>query len=263
MRLLTGTLLAAAVLFTVNGTAVADDVSAQIIGGTTASTKDYPFAVFLVRPGVKTNFCGGSVIAPNKILTAAHCADDDEGNPTPPADINVVAGRDDERTNAGVLAKVTKVALHPKWDGFANDFAVLTLDRKLSFQAIPLATTKDSGLHAVGKRLTVLGWGRTVNDNPDSPLLMKTTVPVQPDRPCRDYYGKDTGGVDLYDAKVMICAGDNTGKHDSCRGDSGGPFIAGGKLVGVVSFGPEKCATPNVPAVYAKVSAARAWIRTQ
>lgn len=264
MRSIIATAFTVAVL-SFAGTATADDdVSAQIVGGTKTSTKDHPYAVFLVKPGERTSFCGGNIIAPDKVLTAAHCADAEPGEPLPPSQVNVVAGRDDERTDAGVVAKVKKVALHPKYDGFGNDFAVLTLEKKLPYRPIRLATSKDAGLHAVGRKVTVLGWGRTSFDNPDSPRLLKTTVPVQEDNDCLKFYGKDDAGVDIYDAKLMICAGDNAGKKDSCFGDSGGPFVAGGKLVGVVSFGPANaCAAKNSPAVYAKVSAALTWIKQQ
>ncbi|TWP53312.1 serine protease [Lentzea tibetensis] len=264
MRLLSGILLASAVLLPLSGTAVADDEpSTQVVGGTKASTKDNPFAVFLTRPGKRNSFCGGSIVAPNKVLTAAHCVEEG-GKPDDPATVNVVAGRDDERTDAGVVAKVKRLAVHPKYDGFGPDFAVLTLDRVLPYKPISLATSKDSGLQQPGKQLTVLGWGSTQKaGGGESPLLLKAKLPVVPDKSCLTFYGKDDEGIDVFNPKQMICAGDVDGNRDSCFGDSGGPFVASGKLVGVVSFGPPQCAQPNAPAVYGKVSSEETWIKQQ
>jgi secreted trypsin-like serine protease len=257
--LIAGTALA---LIATGTASAADDVSTNVVGGTRVSTKDNPFAVFLVRPGKRTNFCGGSVVAPNKILTAAHCVETD-GVPEDPATVQVVAGRDDEQSDAGVVAKVTKLVLHPQYDGIGFDFAVLTLDRKLPQKPIAMATAAQSGHHQVGTRPTVLGWGFTKTEGPSSQFLLQARVPVVEGKTCLDFYGDDDAGVPLYDDKVMICTLDRTGKKDACFGDSGGPFVGGGVLVGVVSFGPEQCASPDSPAVFAKVSTARSWVLSQ
>jgi secreted trypsin-like serine protease len=57
----------------------------------------------------------------------------------------------------------------------------------------------------------------------------------------------------------MMCAGVMKGGIDACNGDSGGPFVAGGKLIGLVSKG-DGCARPNHPAIYARVDAINTWV---
>jgi trypsin len=263
MHLRLGTALTA-VLMAFTGTAVADP-GTQVVGGTRASTKDNPFAVYLVITGKITPVCGGSIVAPNKILTAAHCVDDESGpepKPLPPGARQVVAGRDDFRSTAGVVANIKKIVLHPKYDGIAFDFAVLTLDRNLPHKSIPLAGAHDSGLVKPGKHATVLGWGDTSEGGDSSQFLLKASIPFQPDADCTKFFGKDDEGIDIYDKKSMLCASHRNGKIDACQGDSGGPFVAGGKLVGIVQFGIG-CARPNSPAAYGRVSAVNAWVKQQ
>ena len=261
--LLRAGIAAVAALVALTGTAAADpgDVSTQVINGSRASTKDFPFAVFLQRPGAKDSFCGGSIVAPNKILTAGHCADNAKFEADDPARIQVVAGRDDKQTTAGVVAQATKIVVHPEWtksQGLRFDFAVITLDRRLPFKPIPLAGLHDGSLYKPGNKPTVLGWGDIDNKGTSSRFLLKANLPIQPDRECTETYGPE-----FYQPSSMMCAGDLTGKQDGCFGDSGGPFVFRGKLVGVVSFGAEECAIPDVPAVYSKVASANTWIKTQ
>ncbi|TWP53313.1 serine protease [Lentzea tibetensis] len=258
----------AAVLLGLTGTAVADpgdgDVSTQVVGGTRASTKDNPFAVFMVFTGKITPICGGSIVAPNKILTAAQCVD--EGvtgpKPVPPGSRQIVAGRDDFRSTTGTVANITKIVLHEKYDGISFDFAVLTLDRKLTQKPIQLAGALDSGLYKPGKNATVLGWGDTTEDGETSQFLLKASIPILHDADCTKFWGKDDEGVDIYDKKSMMCAAHKGGKIDACQGDSGGPFVAGGKLIGTVQSGIG-CARPNSPAIYGRVSTVNAWVKQQ
>ncbi|GLZ29975.1 serine protease [Lentzea sp. NBRC 105346] len=256
----------AAALVTLTGTAAADpgDVSTQVVGGSRASTKDFPFTVFLAKTGKKSSFCGGSIIAPNKILTAAHCVDEGETGPkpVPPSSIQVVAGRDDKDTGDGVVAGVTKIVLHPKWDGWFFDAAVLTLDRRLPQKPISLAGPLDSGLYQPGKKATVLGWGDTTEGGSSSRFLLKARIPILPDNDCRKFWGKFEDGVDVYQTKSMTCAAVMAGGIDACQGDSGGPFVENGKLIGLVKAG-QGCARPNAPAIYTRTNAINNWVNQE
>ncbi|HET6501120.1 MAG TPA: serine protease [Amycolatopsis sp.] len=213
-----------------------------VVGGDTASIEDYPYAVYLTDSG-GNQFCGGVLISSSAVATAAHCA-----TAMGKAAIRVVAGRQDEQSSDGIVAKVSSVWVEP---GFSNpergdDVAVLKLDRAVPYRQVDLPSGNDDALYAEGTEATVLGWGRTTEGGARSEILRKATVPVVSDASCSASYS-------AYDAKSMVCAGYPEGGADACQGDSGGPLVVGDTLIGVVSWG-EGCAQPGKPGVYARVS---------
>ncbi len=217
--------------------------SAPIVGGQPAQIERHPWAVYLVDEQGR-QFCGGTLGSSNKVITAAHCV---QGN-TSPRTIRVVAGREDKRTEAGTVAGVTDIWVHPRFEGpfQGADVAVLTLDRKVSQRALPIATRKDRQLYEAGTRATALGWGATVEGGAASAILRKAKLPVVSDEGCSRAYPQ------RYSARSMVCAGYRQGGVDSCQGDSGGPLVAGGKLIGIVSWG-QGCGRPGNPGVYTRV----------
>ncbi|MET8765139.1 serine protease [Lentzea sp. NPDC004782] len=260
--LLRGGIAAVLLALTAAGTAVADP-SAQVVGGTRASIEDNPFAVYLAPTSdTRLPFCTGVVVAPDKILTAAHCVDEGVTGPKPiPLDKRVVvAGRENVHSvDEGVVAKLTRIVINPKYDGISFDSAVLTLDRSLKQKPIRMAGTADRHLYAPGKSATVMGWGAVKEGGSTNGYLMKASIPVLDDETCRAYWGKDDEGNDFYENRSMMCAAVMKGGIDACNGDSGGPFVAGGKLIGLVSKG-DGCARPNTPAIYARVDAINSWV---
>ncbi|RJQ68863.1 serine protease [Pseudonocardiaceae bacterium YIM PH 21723] len=220
-----------------------------IVGGSRASTTDHPWVVDVTEFG--GHLCGGTLIAANKVLTAAHCVTVPE-----PANLGVVQGRDDLQSTAGravqVAAKWSDPAYVPGEHG--HDYAVLTLATPLTgVPVLPLAGSADSGLYAAGVSATVLGWGRTAESGPRSRYLNKVDVRVQSAAACRKAYPATS--LD----ETQFCAGFDEGGKDACNGDSGGPLVAGGKLIGVVSWG-EGCARPGKYGVYSNVAAAPEYL---
>ncbi|MCP3797890.1 serine protease [Allokutzneria sp. A3M-2-11 16] len=215
----------------------------KIVGGERAKIADHPYAVFLTNTS-GFQFCGGTVAAANKIVTAAHCVKGKTAE-----SIKVVAGREDKQATDGTTAAVSKVWVHPQYTtataGF--DVAVLTLGSNLTQKAAPLASSADAALYKEGANSTVLGWGTTSSGGAASRYLLKVDVPVTSDATCKAAYSQ-------YSNASMVCAGIPEGGKDSCQGDSGGPMVGGGKLIGVVSWG-EGCAAPKKPGVYARVAA--------
>lgn len=217
------------------------DVEPNIVGGTDAEIADFPFTVALTD-STGFQFCGGSIIAPNKVLTAAHCTTGQNA-----ADVQVVSGRTALSGSDGAVTPVGDIWIHPDYtDATAgSDVSVLTLSKDIpNAQPIELATADDPS-YAEGTDATALGWGATSEGGETSDTLKQVTVPVTSDQTCSSAYPE-------YKSDAMVCAGVEEGGKDSCQGDSGGPLIAGDKLIGVVSWG-QGCAQPGFPGVYSRV----------
>lgn len=214
-----------------------------VVGGEPASIDEHPWVVYLAdAQGNQT--CGGTLAKANKVVTAAHCVKDET-----PQTLQVIAGREDTQTSEGTMARVSDIWVHPEYQSSANtaDVAVLTLDKQVQQQPLPLASGQDSALYQPGTPADVLGWGATAEGGGPSNILRKAHPPVISDQDCSTAYG------DQYNPEAMVCAGLPEGGVDACQGDSGGPLVAGGKLIGVVSWG-QGCARPGNPGVYARVA---------
>ncbi len=220
----------------------------RIVGGTDAGPNDNPFQVGLLRKAEPDNFraqfCGGTLIRPNIVVTAAHCSDFITAD-----QVQVLTGTR-RLDDSGVRHDVAKISIHPEWNDvtFDNDVAVWQLSSNAT--GVPLATlaTEDG---PVGANLLASGWG-TLSQGGRSPIdLQAVEVPLVSRTNCNDsnsYNGEVT--------ETMLCAGFDEGGKDSCQGDSGGPLTRGennGVLTGITSWG-FGCAQPNLFGVYARVS---------
>ncbi|WP_253844891.1 S1 family peptidase [Actinosynnema pretiosum] len=258
LRFLLGTTAVVALLPTTALTAFAhpgpstSEVRERIVGGTRASTADHPWVVYLAT-STGAQYCGGTLVAPDKVLTAAHCTEGDA-----PSAVRVVEGRDDKTSSAGTTARVTDIWIHPSYRAPTQgyDISVLTLDRPSSAEPLPLAKPADSALYEEGVPGTVLGWGATSPGGTASRHLLGATVPLIDSDSCEAAYGT------RYVPDLMVCAGFPEGGTDSCQGDSGGPLVAGGKLIGVTSWG-EGCAAAGAPGVYSRVAGYSTELETQ
>lgn len=268
-----GAALAAAVLAVVAGTAQQAAVAAEqvpqgpprvVVGGSPADATAHPWMVALssrqmygsARSG---QFCGGALIAPTRVLTAAHCLFDEDGSPAQRPDFKVVQGRTDLGTTAGREVAVAKAYANPSFDHARvdRDWAVLTLAEPLPGPVLTLVGQGED-VYAADTPATVLGWGDTTGRGDYSSVLRQVTVPVTTDAACRSSY---PGGVwGTYVASTMVCAGLRQGGKDSCSADSGGPLLIDGRLAGIVSWG-DGCALPRKYGVYTRVSAFAADIR--
>ncbi|TCO64347.1 S1 family peptidase [Actinocrispum wychmicini] len=240
MRL--GALLVATLFVVGSPLAWADSVP-MVVGGSRVRVEDYPFAVYLVdRSGFQ--FCGGSLVGADKVVTAAHCV---SGRST--ANAWVVWDREDKLGTDGVVAGVRDIWVHPRFTSSMRgyDVSVVTLSTRLPGPYVPLAAPQDTALYAPNTMATILGWGAVSSSGSASRYLVKGTVPITTDAACRAAYGQ------TYLSTAMVCAGYQNGGVDTCQGDSGGPLISGGRLIGDTSWG-RGCAMAGYPGVYGRLA---------
>ncbi len=257
--------------------AAAPDATASIIDGDSASISEWPWQVAVASsrsarsgsPRSRT-FCGGSIVAPTIVLTAAHCAYDMRGSPSRFA---VISGR----TNLNAIStgqEVRIAALHfPRtrngtiryWWQAGWDVALLELSSPLAAQPIQLLGPDEGDATVPGTRLYETGWGTTVTGSNHVPKSLKVGgTNVQPPGICR----ARLGGATYFTPKLQVCLGDADGKQANCYGDSGGPAMvgttAGFRQVGITSMGTAgDCAgrIANVD-VLSSGKPVRSWIRS-
>ena len=244
----------------------------RVIGGTVVrDPSKWPFITALLQ-GDWMNYasCGGAMIAPRVMVTAAHCVFGDE-----PVDRGVVGEQnqdqfDDDSVFSGSKFMLSQVRRHPQYDPTreVNDIAIVGLDAPVDG---PFAiVNSDSNVPRNNQALEVAGWGRVpergvANGDEQPTVELMETGPlfyIPPSR-CSRLGGSDLEGGPLTDDTMCAAA---PGK-DSCSGDSGGPLMLLGEnvLVGIVSHGVD-CNFDDAgenPATYSRVSHNFDWIREQ
>lgn len=231
--------VAFAAMFTTPATAV--------VGGQPAAARTYPWLaavgspLFVLRPSGQ--FCGGALIAPDRIVTAAHCLY--SVLRAVPQVLNVTFDRSDLKSSDGVTVGVSKIWVHPGFHETKfgddtvehNDVAVLILAQPQARPTIPIAASPKASA-------TVLGWGTTSESDYFNTRLIQASVPLLPDADCAAAYGVS------FDKRDMICAG--SPRADTCLFDSGGPLVVDGRLAGLASWA-SGCARPGFPGVYTRL----------
>ncbi|MCC5950632.1 MAG: serine protease [Acidimicrobiia bacterium] len=236
-----------------------DPAEPRIVGGTVAADGAHPHLVSVRATGFG-HICGGSVLTPTVVVTAAHCFFWDGAQDLFADDLTVRAGSNSLNTG-GTLHQASELVIHPSYDApasdFTNDIAVLRLSTPTSVTPVAAAVPGQEAFTTAGTTATVAGWGATSQGGSGSSVLLEADVPVVDDVDCVDAYA---GTFPPVLPSIMLCAGFlGVGGVDACQGDSGGPLTVTGPggnplLVGVVSFGVG-CAQPNFPGVYTRVTA--------
>lgn len=221
--------------------------ASAVVGGKAAPEGAYDFTASLQDGDFA--FCGGSVIAPSWVLTAAHCVPDGSA-----AGLSVVVGTVDNSNGSGQRRQVAQVLVHPDYDADAStsDVALLRLATPTSVTPIALANADDDALEADGAPVKVTGWGDRTPLAGGGLLttnrLQEVDLSVVDDASCADANGG-------FDGATGVCAEGLL--KDSCQGDSGGPLFAregsAWTQVGVVSYGLG-CGVPTFPGVYSEVN---------
>lgn len=242
--------LAAALLAPVLALAMALSLGATpaqaVVGGRDATTSRYPWMVFLSRVGDPTTpsgqFCGGALVAPTKVVTAAHCIDD-----LAPEDFKVIGGRTNLHRQNGTVRDVETVWNAPRvpppvadpgdpaYIG-GGDLSVLTLDEPMPYRPLRIMNQDDAWRYAPGQPATILGWGIYQEEGlvGPSPVLQQGRVPMLGYDTCNAAATAHPARPFQLDPRFYVCGGWPEGGPAVCGGDSGGPLVIDGRLAGVV-----------------------------
>lgn len=224
----------------------------RIIGGEDTTIEKFPHQCSLQYNG--RHICGGSIVNPRTIITAAHCRIG--GASISDFSIQVGSTKHDRDEHAQVLA-ITQFFKHPEYNSRRsnNDIAIITLEEPLRIteKVKPIELPESGEMLAEGTLITVTGWGLTKEGGKELPEALKAVnKPIISLEKCNKLY-RNRISLD------MLCAGLPQGGADACQGDSGGPLVVNNKLYGVVSWG-DGCGRPKAPGVYARVSHFVDWI---
>ncbi|KAH8291448.1 hypothetical protein KR054_011820, partial [Drosophila jambulina] len=234
-----------------------DGKDGRIVGGWETRITFFPHQVSL-QLGTR-HACGGTILSPTIILTAAHCVLE-YSKPQ----YYVIRAGTSEWAQGGSYIRVRRIIPHPKFNDpsrMNNDIALVQLQHPLAYskeiQPISLATKEDRIQPTA--QLFVSGWGSlSISQLQPEKRLRYTVVQQRDQEQCaRNYFGAGTV------TSTMFCAGTQFGGRDSCQGDSGGPVVTSidgrMKLYGIVSWG-FGCANAYYPGVYTKVSEYGDWV---
>jgi len=236
----------------------------RVINGKPTTIERNPWQVALLHAADNNNeraqFCGGVIIEPEWILTAAHCVD----KGTRATQIHVFSGSSMLKDEHGKRTETERIFVHPSWNPKTHDSDVALIKTTSANVGRPIAIANDMAGPGTGAPVWISGWGLVdkVHIKP-TPVLHGAEVNVVDWTICNSGHSYPNALT-----PNMFCAGivdtKGGGGTDSCKGDSGGPASLGqvsdGRLVGLVSWGKD-CAQPYKYGVYVNIARYLPWIR--
>ncbi|XP_078373762.1 serine protease 1-like isoform X3 [Oculina patagonica] len=233
----------------------------RIVEGTDATPGSWPWQVILdYKEHEGPHWCGGSILTPYWIVTAAHCFDNRDN----PEDFIVTAGEHDVHEKEGYeqLIPIDKIIKHPDYDSYSFDYDVALVKLKnpikfsINVRPVCLPTTD----FAPGTNCYITGWGDTTEGGNESQILQQAEVPLVSREICQKAYDD----ILMTITERMRCAGYTEGGIDACEGDSGGPLVCPRNnkwyLMGIISFG-DGCGRMDSYGVYSDMLELESWVQ--
>ncbi|XP_045770354.1 trypsin, alkaline C-like [Maniola jurtina] len=238
----------------------------RVLNGSPTTIQQYPILAQLLLDAwgnqQYVQHCAGVILTSRHLISSAHCfqySRDTGRDYSLPQYWKVRVGST-YRTRGGVLHKIKTIIPHYGFDKsyYTNDIAVVVVAKKFTIGNLVRQGTiikPDSELLS-NSVCTLVGWGVIEKNGPQPDQLQHTMLLVIEQEYCKAQY--QTLGAIITDS--MLCAGRmDVDGVDGCFGDSGGPLIYKGVVVGLVSFG-YACGQKFYPGVYTKVSHYTDWI---
>ncbi|NWU18755.1 MCT1A protease, partial [Cephalopterus ornatus] len=227
----------------------------RIIGGREVKPHSRPYMAYLrIENEINSFRCGGFLIRPDAVLSAAHCVCG-KGN----VNITVILGAHNikKKELSQQEFHVGWWVIHPRYlnVGSGNDIVLLKLKKKAKMTKYvkPISLPRYNEGVTLGTECSVSGWGQTSLTGQRTDVMLEVDLKVQRAEECeRRFEG--------YQYQSMICVGDKNGRKSTCYGDSGGPLVCNQKAHGIVSYGTKGKLFPEV---FTRVSYFAPWIEEQ
>ncbi|XP_029173024.1 soluble guanylate cyclase 89Db-like [Nylanderia fulva] len=231
----------------------------RIVGGNVTNIYNYPWLVSMSKKG--KFHCAGSLITRKHVLTAAHCVQ--------PFDIKTMRlvlmdSHHPSISSDAIVRRIKSATIHENFNAYSfnNDIAIIEMDQPVSINDLvrTACLPEDKNIDYTGAIATVIGWGQTGENKPESDELRKVNLPILSQEEC-DQAGYAKNRI----TENMFCSGYLEGERDACSGDSGGPLHVKGvhgqlEVIGIVSFG-RGCGRRNFPGIYTKVTNYIEWLK--
>ncbi|NWI92515.1 MCT1A protease, partial [Pitta sordida] len=227
----------------------------RIIGGKEVKPHSRPYMAFLkIKTGSGITNCGGFLIRPDAVLSAAHCV---YGKKTMNVTVTLGAHNINYQERSQQTQHVGRWVIHPNYSDYrhGNDIMLLKLESKAKTNKYvkPISLPSRNEHVTPRTKCEAAGWGWTSETGPQSDVMREVDLEVQRREVCEWCF-------EGYRHQSMICAGDERSRKSTYYGDSGGPLVCNKKAHGIVSYGPQK---NRFPVVFTKVSYFEPWIQEQ